>query len=130
VRESRRLRSFPQLRNGGGLLSTGTRNARGRPGGEARRSVAEAAKRSARAGLVGYPSRVCSTTGDAIDRIVAAIDQLASDALAARDAQGAAGEPELSRRVAGLWQMVSDLDPELARRAKRYTTPDGGAPSA
>jgi hypothetical protein len=73
---------------------------------------------------------VCSTTGDAIDpidRIAAAIDQLASDA------QGESGEVEpgaLAARVAELWLMVSALDPELARRKQRYTRPAGGAPSA
>jgi hypothetical protein len=70
---------------------------------------------------------VCSITGDAIDRITAAIDQLASDA---RDARAGAGEDELATRVATLWQMVSDLDPELARRAQRYTGPVDGGPSA
>lgn len=74
----------------------------------------------------GYHSPVCSSTGDAIDRIAAAIDQLASDA---RDANGEASEAELTARVAALWQLVSDLDPELARRARRYTGPADGDPS-
>lgn len=73
---------------------------------------------------LGYPSRVCSTTGDAIDRIVDAIDQLANDA------QGEASARELAARVADLWMMVSALDPELARRRQGYTTPADGAPSA
>jgi hypothetical protein len=75
---------------------------------------------------VGYHSPVCSNTGDAIDRIVAAIDQLASDAI---DIKAGASEDELTMRVATLWQMVSDLDPELARRARRYTGPVDGGPS-
>jgi hypothetical protein len=70
---------------------------------------------------------VCSITGDAIDRIAAAIDQLASDV---HDAKAGASEGELTTRVATLWQMVSDLDPELARRAQRYTGPVDGGPSA
>jgi hypothetical protein len=70
---------------------------------------------------------VCSNTGDAIDRISAAIDQLASDA---HDAAGRADEDELTSRIAALWQMVSDLDPELARRARRYTGTVDGGPSA
>lgn len=74
----------------------------------------------------GYHSPVCSSTGDAIDRIAAAIDQLASDA---RDASGEVSVAELTARVATLWQMVSDLDPELARRARRYTGPADGDPS-
>jgi hypothetical protein len=76
---------------------------------------------------VGYASPVCSIPGDAIDRIVAAIDQLASDA---QDAKAGVSEVELTSRVAILWQMVSDLDPELARRAQRYTGPVDGGPSA
>jgi len=70
---------------------------------------------------------VCSITGDAIDRITAAIDQLASDA---RDVRAGTSEDELTTRVATLWQMISDLDPELARRAQRYTGPVDGGPSA
>jgi len=70
---------------------------------------------------------VCSNTGDAIDRIVAAIDQLASDV---RDAEPGAREEDLTTRVATLWQMVSDLDPELARRTQRYTGLVEGDPSA
>ncbi len=69
---------------------------------------------------------MCSITGDAIDRIAAAIDQLASDA---RGAEAGASEDELTSRIATLWQMVSDLDPELARRARRYTGPADGGPS-
>ena len=70
---------------------------------------------------VGYPSPVCSNVGDAIDRVTAAIDQLASDA------HGDASESELTARVAGLWQMVSQLDPELARRTQGYAEPSDGA---
>ena len=73
---------------------------------------------------LSYPSRVCSITGDAIDRIVEAIDQLANDA------QGETSGRELAARVADLWLMVSALDPELARRRQGYTTPADGAPSA
>ena len=76
---------------------------------------------------VGYHSPVCSSTGDAIDRIAAAIDQLASDI---RAAGGAAGRDELIARVAVLWQMVSDLDPELARRARGYQAQADDGPSA
>ena len=67
---------------------------------------------------------MCSITGDEIDRIAAAIDQLATDA------HGDAGEPELAVRVAGIWQMISALDPELDRRRRRYTPTADGAPSA
>ena len=69
---------------------------------------------------VRYDSSVCSNSGDAVDRLTAAIDQLASDV------RGDASDPELAARVAGLWQMVSDLDPELARRRLGYTALPGG----
>ena len=75
----------------------------------------------------GYHSPVCSNTGDEIERIAAAIDQLASDA---KGGEGVLSEHELALRIASLWQMVSDLDPELARRARGYTTPADGGPSA
>lgn len=82
------------------------------------------ANRLRRARRLGYSSRVCSIMGDAIDQIAEAIDQLASDA------RGDSGEAELATRVAELWQRVSALDPELARRKLRYTTPADGAPPA
>jgi hypothetical protein len=66
---------------------------------------------------------VCSITGDAIDRLAEAIDQLASDA------QGETSGLELAARVADLWLMVSALDPEMARRSQRYVAPADGAPS-
>jgi hypothetical protein len=87
-------------------------------------AVANPAEQAASGIPVGYHPPMCSKTGDAIDRIAAAIDQLASDA------HGAASERELTTRVAGLWQLVSDLDPELARRAQGYTAPADGGPSA
>jgi hypothetical protein len=67
---------------------------------------------------------VRSNTGDEIGRIASAIDQLESDV------RNGADEAELTTRIAALWQMVSTLDPELARRALRYTAPPGGPPSA
>jgi hypothetical protein len=86
--------------------------------GDAGSSLAES---RAAGSPVDYPSPVCSSVGDAIDRITAAIDQLASDA------QGGASEPELAARVAGVWQMISQLDPELARRTQGYAEQPGGA---
>jgi len=62
--------------------------------------------------------------GEAVDRIAAAIDQLATDV------QDKAHEPEMATRVADLWQMVSDLDPELARRKQGYATLTDGTPSS
>jgi hypothetical protein len=69
---------------------------------------------------------MCSNRGDAIDRIAAAIDQLASDMRETTDDEGA---ELLKARVADLWQMVSELDPDVARRAQRYTGPADGGPA-
>ena len=80
-------------------------------------------KETAGPARVRYDSSVCSNSGDAVDRLTAAIDQLASDV------RGDASDPELAARVAGLWQMVSDLDPELARRRQGYTALPGGVTS-
>jgi hypothetical protein len=69
---------------------------------------------------------VCSIRGDAIDRIAEAIDQLA------HDAQRESPEGDLAARVAGIWLMVTALDPELARRQRGYTAsaaPVDGTPS-
>jgi hypothetical protein len=77
----------------------------------------------------GYPSRVCSILGAAstwgttpgasqgIDRIAEAIDQLETDLRAESTAL------EMSARVAGIWLMVTALDPELSRFISRYTAP-------
>ncbi|HEX6451104.1 MAG TPA: hypothetical protein VF060_16760 [Trebonia sp.] len=65
---------------------------------------------------------MCSIMGDAIDRIAAAIDQVASDV------RGASGEPELTARVAEIWLMMGALDPELSRRQQGYTAPVDGTP--
>jgi hypothetical protein len=108
------------VRNGGGRLSTGTRNPSAGSAGRA----AKPAERPVPGPGAGYHSPVRSNTGDEIDRIATAIDQLESDA---RDGTG---EPELTARIAVLWQMVGALDPELARRAQQYTAPPGGPPSA
>jgi hypothetical protein len=66
---------------------------------------------------------VCSSQGEAIHRIAAAIDQLAADA------KSKANHQELTAGVAGVWGMISDLDPGLARRAQAYATDAEGAPS-
>jgi hypothetical protein len=114
------VEAFPQVRNGCGQLSTGTRSQSG--GGQRYgRRPAEQPVPETRA---GYHSPVRSNTGDEIDRIATAIDQLESDA------RSGVGEAELTTRIASLWQMVSALDPELARRAQRYTAPPGATPSA
>jgi hypothetical protein len=60
---------------------------------------------------------VCSMSGGPIDEIAEAIEQLAVDARREIPAQ------ELTTRLAGIWSMMSDLDPELARRQRKYTGP-------
>jgi len=60
---------------------------------------------------------MCSTTGERLATIGNAIDELA--AAAARAGQsGQAGD--IADRLARLWAMVADLDPELARRLPGY----------
>jgi predicted trehalose synthase len=75
---------------------------------------------------------MCSITGDGTDqlgRLGQAIDDLA-DAIAAQQGPQAgqpasAASPELSMaelaaRLAAIWQLVAELDPELARRLSEY----------
>jgi hypothetical protein len=70
---------------------------------------------------VDYPSTVCSIQGDAINQIAEAIDQLAGGIQDLTEA-------ELTAGVADIWLMVGELDPELTRRQRRYTTPPDGTP--
>lgn len=72
----------------------------------------------------GYHSRVCSITGDAIDRITAAIDQLA------QDVRADSGSPEHTARLADIWLMIAAIDPDLARVIQRYAEPAGPADGA
>ena len=63
-----------------------------------------------------YPSTVCSTDEPALRRVAEAIDQLEAD-LQVMDTA------DLEARIAAVWSMVSEIDPELARLASRYTKP-------
>ena len=69
------------------------------------------------ASAAGYGSGVCSITGEAIDRIAEAIDQLETELRADSRAL------DMSARVAGIWLMVTALDPRLEPIVSRYTTP-------
>jgi hypothetical protein len=69
----------------------------------------------------GYRSSVCSTPEPSLDDITRAIDELAAAS------RGGATPGELDERIARLWGMVADLDPELARRLSRYQRPSGQA---
>jgi hypothetical protein len=63
---------------------------------------------------------VCSTDWPALRRVAEAIDRLEAD----RRNTDAAG---LEARVAAVWSMVSEIDPELARLASGYDGPTGEA---
>ena len=77
----------------------------------------------------GYPSPVRSIPGAAIDQIIMAIDQLASDVRAdPGSAQHASSQH--AARIADIWGMVTSLDPDLARRVSGYTTLAGAADDA
>jgi len=65
---------------------------------------------------------MCSTRGDRagtaeVGELGHAIDELAR-LVKAEDA----GEEEVAAHLARVWAMVTDLDPELARRVARYTS--------
>jgi hypothetical protein len=55
------------------------------------------------------------STAAAVDRLGAAIEDLAAAA-----AGPAGGAPDFAERLARLWEMVAELDPELARRLPGY----------
>jgi hypothetical protein len=63
-----------------------------------------------------YDSMVCSIEGGALRRVTEAIDRLEAD----RQNTDAA---DLEARVAAVWSMVSEIDPELARLASGYDKP-------
>ena len=59
---------------------------------------------------------VCSIDGGALRRVMEAIDRLEAD-------RGNADAADLEARVAAVWSMVSEIDPDLARLASRYQKP-------
>ena len=63
-----------------------------------------------------YDSTVYSTEGAALRRVAEAIDRLEADR---RNTDAA----DLEARVAAVWSMVSEIDPELARLASGYARP-------
>ena len=64
---------------------------------------------------------MCSIDESALRRVAEAIDQLDTD----RKSAGSAG---LEARIAEVWAMVREIDPELARLASRYANPSGWPP--
>jgi hypothetical protein len=66
---------------------------------------------------------MCSITDPRLAMIGTAIDELAEAARAeAAHPRPALGTPDtMAERVAGIWAMVAELDPGLARRLAQYT---------
>jgi hypothetical protein len=60
---------------------------------------------------------MCSTPGERLARISRAIDELAADSLAPHRS---APETSIGDRLARIWAMIGELDPELARRIPGY----------
>jgi len=56
---------------------------------------------------------VCSIDDSALRRVAEAIDQLEAD-------RRSADADDLEARIAAVWSMVSEIDPELARLASGY----------
>ena len=63
-----------------------------------------------------YDSTVCSIDEPALRRVAEAIDQLEAD-------RRAAGAADLEARIAAVWSMVREIDPELARVVCGYESP-------
>ena len=59
---------------------------------------------------------VCSTDESALRRVAEAIDQLDADRRSADSAI-------LAARIAAVWAMVREIDPQLARLVSKYANP-------
>jgi hypothetical protein len=57
---------------------------------------------------------VCSTPEASLGNLIEAIDELAADS------QAGTAHAHLAERIAAIWGMIADLDPELARRRPGY----------
>lgn len=70
---------------------------------------------------------MCSTADAQLLRLCLAIDELASRSASTNDSRaGRPDEPaddEIAVRVAAVWAMISEADPELARRLRGYLSP-------
>jgi hypothetical protein len=60
---------------------------------------------------------MCSIEGGALRRVAEAIDRLEAD-------RQNTDATDLEARIAAVWSMVSEIDPELARLASRYQKPE------
>ncbi len=61
---------------------------------------------------------MCSIDESALKRLAEAVDQLDADR---KSADAAA----LEARIAAVWAMVREIDPELARLTSKYANPPG-----
>jgi hypothetical protein len=75
---------------------------------------------------------MCSTPSERLARIGEAIDKLAADSRAPDHAgpdpagtDSAGADACIEDRLARIWAMVAELDPELARRVTDYSTGTG-----
>ena len=90
----------------------------GTAGAGRRRAVcADRVNRQAAVGRAAYCSSMCSTASERLARIGMAIDELAADCLA--PTMRAGPDAGMQQRLAGIWAMIAELDPELARRMPR-----------
>jgi transposase len=65
---------------------------------------------------------MCSTASERLARLGRAIDELAADSLAP---DAARPDASMGDRLARIWAMVAELDPELARRVSDYDPGSG-----
>ena len=61
---------------------------------------------------------VCSTDELALRRVAEAIDRLEAD-------RRSANTSDLEARIAEIWAMVCEIDPQMSRLASRYADPSG-----
>ncbi len=61
---------------------------------------------------------MCSIDESALRRVAEAIDQLDADRKSADSAS-------LEARIAAVWAMVREIDPQLARLVSKYANPSG-----
>ena len=59
---------------------------------------------------------VCSMDELALRRVAEAIDRLEAD-------RRSAGSSDLEARIAEIWAMVREMDPQMSRLASRYADP-------
>jgi len=76
---------------------------------------ARCAENRAGGGQAEYHSIMCSTP---VQRITRAIDELATQTDAARSGAGDSGQ--VVTRLAELWALLAELDPEVAKRLPTY----------